>query len=85
MRFKKKPFPVDGEVWDETKEISGIVKQEVYVFKNGKYALQKTKYFMKTAKGEVPLTAGDFIVGSFPSAIVINKETLKKFYEEDEQ
>lgn len=83
MKFKKKPALIEGEIWSEEKEIVGVVKQEISVYKNGKYALQKTKFYLKTAKGEVPLDAGDLICGSSPNYVVIKKDTLEKVYEED--
>jgi len=82
-KFKKKNMPIEGEIWDPTNELTGLIKQAVTIVKHGKWVSIKDKYFLKTSKGEVPLKVGDLVVGISPHYKVIPSESLNADYEED--
>ena len=82
-KFKKKSDPIEGKIWDAKSELTGLIKQEVTTFKNGKWVPVKERYFLKTSKGEVPLKNGDIIIGVSPHYKVVPSESLNADYEED--
>jgi len=82
-KFKKKYEPIEGEIWDPTIELTGLIKQAVTIVKHGKWVPIKEKYFLKTNKGEISLKEGDLVIGTSPHYKVVTSESLNADYEED--